>query len=68
VVQGARASGCSAAGFREVDTFTEARRFPFASFDAYFAPIPPLTRRSIRAIASAPFYRSGFVQVVKGLF
>jgi ubiquinone/menaquinone biosynthesis C-methylase UbiE len=28
-----------AAGFREVETATEARRFPFASFDAYFAPV-----------------------------
>jgi ubiquinone/menaquinone biosynthesis C-methylase UbiE len=28
-----------AAAFREVETFTEARRFPFPSFDAYFAPI-----------------------------
>jgi len=28
-----------AAGFCEVETFTEARRLPFASFDAYFAPI-----------------------------
>ena len=29
----------TAAGFREVETFTDARRFPFASFEAYFAPI-----------------------------
>jgi hypothetical protein len=28
-----------AAGFREVETFIEARRFPFACFDTYFAPI-----------------------------
>lgn len=28
-----------AAGFRDVETLAEARRFPFASFDAYFAPI-----------------------------
>jgi len=29
----------AAAGFCEVETFTVARRFPFASFDTYFAPI-----------------------------
>nr|WP_272877356.1 methyltransferase domain-containing protein [Neoroseomonas eburnea] len=29
----------AAAGFREVETATELRRYPFPSFDAYFAPI-----------------------------
>ena len=29
----------SAAGFQDVDTFTETRRYPFDSFDAYFGPI-----------------------------
>jgi SAM-dependent methyltransferase len=27
------------AGFREVETFAEARKFPFASFETYFNPI-----------------------------
>jgi hypothetical protein len=29
----------TAAGFREIETFTEARRYPFSSFAAYFKPI-----------------------------
>src|SRR4051794_38908803 len=44
----------AAAGFREVETFTEARRFPFASFDAYFAPIEEGQGPTGQAFAALP--------------
>ncbi|MGG5819651.1 class I SAM-dependent methyltransferase [Falsiroseomonas sp. HW251] len=43
-----------AARFRGVETFTEARRFPFPSFDAYFAPIEEGQGPTGQAFASLP--------------
>ena len=44
----------AAAGFHEVETFTEARRFPFASFEAYFAPIEGGLGPTGQAFAALP--------------
>ena len=44
----------AAAGFREVETVTDARRFPFASFEAYFAPIEEGQGPTGQAFAALP--------------
>ena len=52
----------AAAGFREVETFTEARRFPFPSFDAYFAPIEEGQGPTGQAFAALPAGVRGLVR------
>lgn len=50
------------AGFAGVETFTEARRYPFPSFDAYFAPIEEGQGPTGNAFSTLPAARRDLVR------